>query len=119
MDLSYNQLTGEVPRELGGLTSLRSLGLHHNRLSGVIPWELSEIDTLQRLIVNNNDLTGTVPHEFNQMRALSHLHLKDNRLEGGYPVVPGEDELIVSEIKHRDPISGIDALNETTYVIED
>ena len=40
--LENNQLTGEIPRELGQLNQLRELDLENNQLTGQIPPELSE-----------------------------------------------------------------------------
>ena len=37
LDIGYNQLTGEIPPELGNLTNLTSLDLGSNQLTGEIP----------------------------------------------------------------------------------
>ena len=47
--LGYNQLTGEMPSELGSLTNLHWLDLVGNQLTGAIPAELGSIPNLQFL----------------------------------------------------------------------
>ena len=46
LDLFSNQLTGEIPPELGGLTSLQVLHLWGNELTGTIPVELGNLTSL-------------------------------------------------------------------------
>ena len=42
INLSYLQLTGEIPKEIGKLINLRSLYLGHNQLTGEIPKDILE-----------------------------------------------------------------------------
>ena len=41
-----NQLTGEIPAELGNLANLQSLYLYNNQLTGEIPAELGNLANL-------------------------------------------------------------------------
>ena len=61
LDLSYNDLTGEIPPELGGLSNLTSLTLGGNQLTGEIPPELGRLSNLTGLWLSNNQLTGEIP----------------------------------------------------------
>ena len=45
--LTDNNLSGEIPAELGDLTSLQNLYLWQNNLSGVIPAALGDLTSLQ------------------------------------------------------------------------
>ena len=45
MDLSDNSLTGEIPRELGGLSNLRQVLLSGNSLAGCMPLALKDVTT--------------------------------------------------------------------------
>ena len=49
LSLHDNDLTGAIPRELGGLASLKELSLRNNNLSGSIPPKLA---SLKKLAVN-------------------------------------------------------------------
>ena len=51
LELSRNELTGEIPTELGLLRELRNLELEGNELSGEIPDELGDLDQLGTLVV--------------------------------------------------------------------
>ncbi|OAD19685.1 Na-Ca exchanger/integrin-beta4 domain protein, partial [Candidatus Thiomargarita nelsonii] len=70
-----NQLTGEIPRELGNLSNLRELGLGRNRLTGEIPSELGNLTKLEYLSLDNNQLCGEIPVE---LKNLSSLPLSDD-----------------------------------------
>ena len=59
--LHRNQLTGEIPAELGNLTNLARLRLDGNRLTGTIPAELGRLTNLTVLYLSGNPLTGCVP----------------------------------------------------------
>ena len=49
LDLSENQLSGEIPVSLGGIKGLKLLNMSHNRLSGHIPESLGELESLESL----------------------------------------------------------------------
>ena len=61
LNLSENSLIGEIPPELGNLTSLRVLNLNLNGLQGEIPPELGNLGNLQSLGLFGNGLSGCVP----------------------------------------------------------
>ncbi|WZY76858.1 hypothetical protein YC2023_023242 [Brassica napus] len=49
MDLSENELSGEIPFGLGNLHKLHALNLSHNKLSGVIPKSFSGLRNVESL----------------------------------------------------------------------
>ena len=59
--LQENELSGEIPPELGSLTNLERLFLYDNQLSGQIPSELSNLANLERLYLYGNQLSGCIP----------------------------------------------------------
>ncbi|CAI0458546.1 unnamed protein product [Linum tenue] len=72
LDLSNNQLSGEIPNSLGNLRSLKVLNLSHNSLSGPIPASFGNIKELESLDLSHNNLSGDIP-------------LSDNNLSGRIP----------------------------------
>ena len=56
LNLSENQLAGEIPSELGNLASLQELYLSKNRLVGEIPAVLGSLASLQELSLWGNGL---------------------------------------------------------------
>ena len=73
MSLDGNQLSGNIPQELGLLKSLKHLYLGNNRLSGEIPRDLALLDSLVNLDVSNNQLSGDFPREFSRLQNLKGL----------------------------------------------
>ena len=85
LGLGFNQLTGPIPPELGSLVSLRELSFRFNQLTGEIPPELGNLINLQLMTLSNNRLTGEVPPELGNLASLRDLHLHNNRLSGEIP----------------------------------
>ena len=82
--LQDNQLSGEVPSELGNLSNLEWLWLQRNQLSGV-PSELGSLSNLQTLWLSGNQLTGEIPGELGGLANLQTLWLSGNQLTGCIP----------------------------------
>ena len=88
LDLSSNELTG-IPGELGSLSNLETLYLSFNELAGTIPAELGSLSNLETLYLGNNRLTGTIPAELGSLSNLESLNLSSNRLTGPIPASLG------------------------------
>ena len=63
LDLSDNQLTGQIPPEIGNLINLNSLQLYNNQLTGQIPPEIGNLNNLNYLVLSYNQLEGQIPVE--------------------------------------------------------
>ncbi|GJW09678.1 leucine-rich repeat-containing protein [Tanacetum coccineum] len=61
LDLSDNSLDGKIPRDIGQMTQLLTLNLSRNMLSGEIPPTMSEMTLLNNLDMSFNDLSGKIP----------------------------------------------------------
>ncbi|XP_042423000.1 receptor-like protein EIX2 [Zingiber officinale] len=85
LDFSGNNLTGEIPPEIGRLIGLHNLNLSRNHLSGKIPQELGEITLLESLDLSFNDLSGTIPNSLADLNFLSYINLSYNNLMGRIP----------------------------------
>ena len=77
-----NGLTGQLPSSIGGLSSLTHLFLYGNALSGSIPGELGELSNLEKLFLYDNQLTGELPNEINDLAHLEYLYINNNNLTG-------------------------------------
>ena len=89
LDLPINRLTGDIPAELGSLTNLEVLSLFDNRLTGEIPAELGDLTNLGELYLDNNRLSGEIPAELGNLTSLQGLYLQRNRLSGEIPAELG------------------------------
>ena len=85
LSLQDNQLTGEIPPEIGSLTNLTHLSLQDNQLTGEIPPEIGNLTHLTGLLLYDNQLTGTIPTEIGNLTNLEVLYLSDNQLTGEIP----------------------------------
>ena len=85
LDLGGNQLSGSIPAQLGNLANLTVLALGNNQLTGTIPAQLSNLTNLTGLWIWGNKLTGTVPAQLGSLSGLTSLSLQDNQLTGELP----------------------------------
>ncbi|XP_022746278.1 leucine-rich repeat receptor-like protein kinase PXC2 [Durio zibethinus] len=86
VDLSVNSLTGEIPKELGNLTELRSLNLSGNLLTGQIPENIGNMEVLESLDLSMNRLHGEIPSSFSNLNFLNHFNVSYNNLTGKIPL---------------------------------
>ena len=83
--LAGNDLTGEIPPELGHLTHLWDVTLFENRLTGAIPPALGKLTRLEFLQLNRNELSGEIPSELSNLTRLERLDVGGNDLTGAIP----------------------------------
>ncbi|XVE89033.1 hypothetical protein DITRI_Ditri19aG0117500 [Diplodiscus trichospermus] len=85
LDLSCNELSGEIPTQIGELKNLRALNLSHNRLSGSIPRSFSGLKQIESLDLSSNNLSGQVPPQLTELNFLSLFNVSYNNLSGMTP----------------------------------
>ncbi|KAJ1290113.1 hypothetical protein BS78_02G217900 [Paspalum vaginatum] len=87
--LSGTNLTGTIPKELGGYGELTTLDLSKNQLTSAIPPELCRLEKLESLALNSNSLRGAIPDDIGNLTSLTYLTLYDNELSGAIPASIG------------------------------
>jgi len=85
IDLSCNNLTGEMPKEIMYMLGLVSLNLSRNNLSGEIPSDIGNLSLLDSLDLSRNHLSGKIPPTLSNIDRLSVLDLSNNHLIGKIP----------------------------------
>ncbi|OMO76596.1 hypothetical protein COLO4_25517 [Corchorus olitorius] len=83
LDVSSNQLHGEIPTSFCNMSSLQSLDLSVNNLGGIIPSCLATSPPFRELRLQLNNFHGQIPAF--ESGALRTLALNDNQLEGLLP----------------------------------
>ncbi|KAG4203802.1 hypothetical protein ERO13_A04G006780v2 [Gossypium hirsutum] len=103
LDLSGNQLSGQIPillgkliqltnldfgqmpRSLGNLLQLTHLYFPGNQLSGQIPISLGKLFQLTHLDLSGNQLSGQIPSSILNLTHLEFLDITGNSFEGSIP----------------------------------
>ena len=86
LSLQDNQLTGEIPPEIGNLTNLTGLLLYDNQLTGTIPPEIGNLTNLEVLYLSDNQLTGEIPESMcNLVDNNCFIFIYNNQLCPPYP----------------------------------
>ncbi|XP_026380161.1 receptor-like protein EIX2 isoform X4 [Papaver somniferum] len=90
LDLSRNQLSGEIPDCWSDWWNLVSISLASNYLTGEIPASIGSISTLRSLHLRNNSLSGKLPSALLKCRELRVIDISENEFTGNIPKWIGE-----------------------------
>ncbi|KAF3618040.1 Serine/threonine-protein kinase BRI1-like 1 [Capsicum annuum] len=100
--LSFNNITGHVPKSLVNCTRLQVLDLSSNEFTGHVPSEFCLAASgfpLETMLLASNYLTGTVPKQLGHCRNLRKIDLSFNNLTGSIPLeiwtLPNLSELVM------------------------
>ena len=106
IELSGNNVAGEIPATISDLPYLIELCLTSNQVSGVIPESISQISTLEKLSLDSNNLSGSIPESLTLMPNLSKISLGHNQLTGTIPASLGDLPALQRFEIHDNEISG-------------
>ncbi|KAK9025534.1 hypothetical protein V6N11_038398 [Hibiscus sabdariffa] len=118
LDLSCNNLTGDIPQSLGKLTSLHALNLSHNHLTGFIPVSLSSLSQVESLDFSYNNLSGTIPSELVGLNFLAVFSVAHNNLSGRVPDKGQFATFDITSYEGNPFLSGLPSEKNHTEVIE-
>jgi hypothetical protein len=84
LDVSENNLSGEIPRTISDCLTLQYLYLQGNSFQGTLPPSWASLRGLQYLDLSRNNLSGSIPKDLQNL-SLLYLNLSFNNLEGEVP----------------------------------
>ncbi|PON61083.1 Tyrosine-protein kinase [Parasponia andersonii] len=84
LSLQLNNLTGELPTEIGNCKFLTHLYLTGNQFSGDLPNSLSRLCNLKRLHISENNFHGELP-DLPRISGLTSFVAENNKLSGKIP----------------------------------
>ncbi|CAH2047228.1 unnamed protein product [Thlaspi arvense] len=85
LDLSDNELNGEILGELGDLWRMRALNLSHNSLSGLIPKSFSNLINIESIDLSFNLLHGPIPQDLGRLHYMVVFNVSYNNFSGSIP----------------------------------
>ncbi|RHN42796.1 putative non-specific serine/threonine protein kinase [Medicago truncatula] len=92
LDLSGNNFNMTIPDWLfENCHHLQNLNLSNNNLQGQIPYSIERVTTLATLDLSKNSLNGSIPNFFDWLVNLVALDLSYNMLSGSIPSTLGQD----------------------------
>ena len=85
INLEFNNLEGQLPKEIGELVYLKRINLGFNKLEGALPTSLENLTELRSLELFMNHFEGHIPSELGNLKKLESLKLYSNKLTGEIP----------------------------------
>nr|XP_043631780.1 probable LRR receptor-like serine/threonine-protein kinase IRK [Erigeron canadensis] len=106
LDISHNELSGEIPSDIGKFSGLVLLNVSKNSLIGEIPETIGKLKALNILDLSENQLNGSIPMEIGGAASLKGLILSRNSLDGSIPSSIGTCSSLTSLILSRNYLTG-------------
>ncbi|XP_075078863.1 receptor-like protein EIX2 [Nicotiana tabacum] len=86
MDMSNNNLSGDIPISFTSLVRLKFCNFSKNHLTGTIPNGIGDMKVLESLDLSENQFSGQIPQSISSLSTLSFLNLSYNNLSVKIPV---------------------------------
>lgn len=106
IDLSDNQLSGDLDEEIFELEYLSFLNLSNNNLTGGLPQYIANSSGINYINISNNQLTGEVPESFGGLEQLVAIDIHNNDLGGLLPESMGMSTSVIDFNVSNNQFSG-------------
>ncbi len=97
--MQNNTFTGAIP-DFSASENLIRVDLSFNDLSGELSSNIFELPNLELLYLDHNALEGPIPDNFGGSTSLKDIYLQDNLLTGAIPNVSGNILQNIGELKY-------------------
>ncbi len=119
IQMQNNTFTGDLP-DLSANVNLQRIDLSFNDLSGELDSKLFELPSLELLYLDHNDLEGPIPDNFGGSTSLIDIYLQDNLLTGDIPdvdpgILPNIGELFW--LRHEIGLNRLHLLNSYLFFL--
>ncbi|KAM0022372.1 putative endo-polygalacturonase [Helianthus debilis subsp. tardiflorus] len=85
LNLADNKLTGSIHPSIVNLNRLMHLELSNNQISAELPSDLGKLSMMSRCLLNQNQLTGSIPASIVGIYRLADLDLSMNKISVSIP----------------------------------
>ncbi|MBD3274808.1 MAG: T9SS type A sorting domain-containing protein [Candidatus Marinimicrobia bacterium] len=88
LDLPANNMSGDLPAEVGELRFLENIDISDNNVSGSFD-QFLDVTTLVNVNLNSNNISGSIPVPIGGATGMQTLRVKNNSLSGTLPAAMG------------------------------
>ncbi|CAA3010378.1 probable LRR receptor-like serine/threonine-protein kinase At1g74360 [Olea europaea var. sylvestris] len=107
VQLSGNQLSGEVPLEIGNMLNFSMVNLACNQLYGKFPPKIGRLPLIV-LNVSQNNFSGEIPWQIGNLKCLQNLDLSYNNFSGSFPIsLNNLNDLSKFNVSYNPYVSGV------------
>ncbi|VFQ74954.1 unnamed protein product [Cuscuta campestris] len=106
LDLSGNNFSGLLPKEISNCKELRVINLSGNKFSGLIPSEIGSLQSLEALYLGSNSFSSQIPETLTRLPNLLSLDLSENGFQGKIQRVFGEFTQVRYLLLHKNRYTG-------------
>ena len=116
LDPSNNRFDKSIPRNIGNLLKLHYLNMSNNKFSHDIPIQMCVLSHLSKLDLSHNLLEGEIPSQIGNLQSLEMLNASHNNLSGVIPItfeeMHGLSYVDISYNKLEGPLPNIKAFQD-------
>jgi hypothetical protein len=80
-----NNISGQLPPEIGNLVWLKSLDIANNNITGILPAELGNLVNLEAISLSDNNINGPLPSSLANLVKLRTIYFSNNPLNCPFP----------------------------------